>query len=592
MAFIPSDLSGSTTSSDKNYFEVSIPNLDVNTSYDIQFAWKYADGTLSGPSAKKTVVTANESQLSKPKFLSTDLVSSSNSLIVKWSGVDYLGNTYPSNFDYVEIWVKGGIFGSSYVLFGQRFKAAGSYTLTSQTGIYYVKLRAVSKLKNYSDYSDEQTATTVAPLTVDNIGPDAPSGGTVTAGIDNSEGATIGFNAYLDISWNAVSDSTLRGYRIRFRENGTSDPYSYVDSPGTGTTFRLNGLSIGTTYQVAIASYDELNNTSSAYTSIGTAVASGTPFIGKNITTVGYFGASATGDTGTFKFGYGIQPSGGTKRGLWFNDHNYWYIDSSQSASLKLGGSTNNYLSWDGSDFKIDGNLIARQGTFNGNVSIASGGSLYSGTLTGETTTSGSKTGGTLTGTGFILNSDGLEFKYDGTVMTQINALTGTIYAEDGIFNGEINASSGTIGGANGWTIQSGFLQSLGGYIDLGSDGYIDMSLGGIIDMGSLGSIVMGNFVIQESGGYFSIFENGKDIIAVSGADDGTNGRVIIGDSSGRQAQVGKSAQIAGGTENSLSGGLRNMFTIVESVWNSTGASIYSSAVAGDVLLVYDPTVL
>jgi hypothetical protein len=496
-----------------------------------------------------------------------------------------LGNTYPSNFDYVEIWVKGGIFGSSYVLFGQRFKAAGSYTLTSQTGIYYVKLRAVSKLKNYSDYSDEQTATTVAPLTVDNIGPDAPSGGTVTAGIDNSEGATIGFNAYLDISWNAVSDSTLRGYRIRFRENGTSDPYSYVDSPGTGTTFRLNGLSIGTTYQVAIASYDELNNTSSAYTSIGTAVASGTPFIGKNITTVGYFGASATGDTGTFKFGYGIQPSGGTKRGLWFNDHNYWYIDSSQSASLKLGGSTNNYLSWDGSDFKIDGNLIARQGTFNGNVSIASGGSLYSGTLTGETTTSGSKTGGTLTGTGFILNSDGLEFKYNGTVMTQINALTGTIYAEDGIFNGEINASSGTIGGANGWQIDTGILTSIGGYIDLVDFGYIDLGNSGSISMGS-------GFTIATASGLFLITEGSKTILQVSNIDDGTNGRVIIGDSSGRQAQVGKSAQIAGGTENYLSGGLRNMFTIVESVWNSTGASIYSSAVAGDVLLVYDPTVL
>ena len=115
------------------------------------------------------------------------------------------------------------------------------------------------------------------------------------------------------------------------------------------------------------------------------------------------------------------------------------------------------------------------------------------------------------------------------------------------------------------------------------------MQDGGMINMGSLGVIEMGDFAIQEVEGYFSISESGKDILTVSGADDGTNGRVIIGDSLGRQAQVGKSAQIAGGTANDLSGGLRNMFTIVESQWSS---SLYPNALTGDVLLVYDPTVL
>jgi len=108
------------------------------------------------------------------------------------------------------------------------------------------------------------------PITVDTTGPAAPSTGSVTAGVDNSTGATIGFNAYVDVSWNAVSDTTLRGYRIRFRENNTSNSYSYVDSPGTGTSFRLNGLAIGTVYEFAIASYDEFNNISSSYFSIGT----------------------------------------------------------------------------------------------------------------------------------------------------------------------------------------------------------------------------------------------------------------------------------------------------------------------------------
>ena len=176
----------------------------------------------------------------------------------------------------------------------------------------WVKARFYDNIGTASSYSTASSVTPVTPVVIDTAGPSAPASGTATAGIDNSAGATIGFNAYIDIAWSAVSDSTLRGYRIRFRENGTSNSYSYVDSPGTGITHRLNGLSIGTTYQIAVASYDEFNNTSSSYTSLGTAIASGTPFIGKNVTTVGYFGASATGDTGTFKFGYGVQDSGGS----------------------------------------------------------------------------------------------------------------------------------------------------------------------------------------------------------------------------------------------------------------------------------------
>ena len=248
--------------------------------------------------------------------------------------------------------------------------------ITTNTNPRWVKARFSSDGGIYTEFSAAQKITPTPAVTVDTTGPDAPSTGSATAGVDNSTGATVGFNAYVDISWSAVSDATLRGYRIRFRENGTSNPFSYVNSPGTGTSFRLNGLAIGTVYEVAIASYDQFNNTSSSYFSIGTAQATGTPFIGKNVTTVGYFGASATGDTGTFKFGYGVQDSGGVKRGLVFNSNNYWYIDSAQSALFKLGGDTNNYIQWDGQDFNVAGNITARGGSFTGNV-LLNGGSLY-----------------------------------------------------------------------------------------------------------------------------------------------------------------------------------------------------------------------
>lgn len=300
----------------------------------------------------------------------------------------------------------------------------------------WVRARFTDNAGSFSSYSTAYKVTPSSPVAVDNIGPDAPSSGSVTAGIDNSAGATIGFNAYVDISWSPVSDLTLKGYRIRFRENGTSDPYSYVDSPGTGTSFRLNGLSIGTVYEVAIASYDEFNNTSSAYFSIGTAQATGTPFIGKNVTTVGYFGASATGDTGTFKFGYGVQDSGGTKRGLVFNSNNYWYIDSAQSALFKLGGDTSNYIQWDGATFIVQGDLRAQKGQFDGNVEIKSGGSLFSGTLNAF--------GNAISGEGFIINNDGLIFNSNtvpGT--TTIDGNTGLLTTISANIGGwDVNANT------------------------------------------------------------------------------------------------------------------------------------------------------
>jgi hypothetical protein len=437
--YIPDDLRDtSQPDTDKNYFKIVITDLNPGETYPIQFRWQYEDKTYSDWSASKSFTTASEVALNAPQFLSGDLSADGATLVIKWSGFDSFGNAYPSNLDRIDIYIKGGIYGESYVKAGDSFKSAGTKVISVGTGAtYFVKLRAVSKSGIESNFSTERSATTVANLTADITAPAAPSSGTVTSGIDNSAGATIGFNAFLDISWNAVSDATLRGYRIRFRENGTSNPFSYVDSPGTGTTFRLNGLSIGTTYAVGIASYDELNNTSSSYTSLGTAVASGTPFIGKNVTTVGYFGASATGDTGTFKFGYGVQDSGGTKRGLVFNSNNYWYIDSSSSALFKLGGDANNYISWDGFTFTVAGNIVARGGSFAGNVAMTTAGaSIYNGTL---------DVNGALTGTGFILNKDGLQFKVLGTSTITLNATDGKITATNATITGTFRtAASGT----------------------------------------------------------------------------------------------------------------------------------------------------
>jgi hypothetical protein len=433
---------------DNEYFLVTIVDLELATTYPIEFAWKYKDGTVSEDwSAAYKVTTLAESAPLAPRFEAADLTNDGASLVIRWGGLDSLGNAYGANFDRVEIFAKGGSFGSSYVNTGYVFKEAGTKVIAVSTGAtYYVKLRAVTKRGTVSDFSTERTATTVQQLVVDVQGPaNVSSGGlSISAGVDNA--GTIGFNGFLDLSWTAVSDSTLRGYRIRFR-TGTSN-YSYVDSPGTGTTYRLRGLAVGATYEVGIATYDELNNTSSAYTSFTTTAISGTPFVGTNVNTTGYFSAGTAPND--FQFGFGVDPSNnsntfvGTKRGLYFTESNYWLIDSAQSARLKIGGPTSNYLEWNGSLLAIDGNITAKGGSFSGNILMSStNASLYN-ISSGHTINSN----GTLPAgsTGFVLNASGLQFKYAGSEKITLNATTGQLVATDVEITGSIKAGSNIYG--------------------------------------------------------------------------------------------------------------------------------------------------
>ena len=504
--------------------------------------------------------------------------------------------------------------------------------ITTNTNSRWVKARFSSDGGIYTAFSAAQKVTPLDPITVDTIGPSAPTG-TVTGGLESS--GTIGFNALLNISWTAVSDTTLRGYRIRFRPVTTpASSYSYVDSPGNGTSFRITGLASGTNYEVAIAAYDEFNNTSSSYQTLtGSPVSTaGSPFIGTNVSTTGYFQAGVPGtDTGVFKFGYGVQNSGGALRGLVFNANNYWYIDSNQSASLKVGGGPSNYISWNGSTFTVDGDITARGGSFSGNILMStSAASIYSGTINSN---------GNLTGNGFALNSDGLKVA-NGTNSVTLDAATGSIIA-----------NAGTIAG---WTINSNqiskvatgqgkiALDSTSGYIYVTRDsvetttaginspsddddnvfwsggtgpadetspfrvrlngdlfasnatitGEINATSGNISGpMDVDGQLYVGNVTIESVVGNFSITDTvgGYGVISTS-----ESGRLVLGhyqEDFGRQVKVARSAQIAGnpnGAGAANSGGLRNIFT-------STVAQFYSNAYLnvneanGDVVLLYTP---
>ena len=367
--------------------------------------------------------------------------------------------------------------------------------ITNGSNKRWVKARFSSDAGIYTAYSAAQAATPLSSVTADNEGPPNVSSVTTSGGIDTS--GYLGFNAYADIEWSAVTTGDIRGYRVRF-SNDNGETYSYVDSPGTDLKYRLGGLAVGSTYKIAVATYDQYNNTSTDYIQGPDVTVQGIPSVSNYIT------------AGPFEFGVGVGGSS-TNKGLYFDDTNYWYVNATNSARLKVGGDTSNYLSWDGSDFLIDGNISARKGTFSGNVSIAGGGSLqsfitpptvfsisdvtYTSSLATYTTTSNhgyivgddvlvsgllpegyngkfritgitattftvSNTTNTaltdkigsvikITGTGFILNKDGITFNSSTT-----KDIT-TIRSSDGLFT----TKSANIGG---WTVDSSSISRSG----------------------------------------------------------------------------------------------------------------------------------
>ena len=385
------------------------------TPYD-SFTGSYASGGASG-----TNTVTLSSILSNKGVAVTPLIG----FIVIGTGIPentYItavsGNQITVNNNFTSQ-VSGSITGYGIVYSGTS-PANISSTLYQNT---YLLIRYYDDFENPSNYSAEQIVVPLSPVTVDINGPgNVATVNTPTSGIDTS--GTLGFNGFINLTWTAVSDTTLRGYRIRFTTDTTSPVYSYADfpidqsNPPTGTiSYKLAGLAVGATYKLAVATYDEYNNTSSSYTSFTDTAISGTPAITDYIT------------AGNFQFGQGVDPASttgitGTKRGLFFDSSNYWFLNASNSARLKVGGTSNNYLLWDGSAFTVDGNITARGGSFSGNIALTTAGaSIYN----GDVTTSP----GNLTGDGFIFNKDGLVIR-KGSNQVSLDTTNGAITANAG----------------------------------------------------------------------------------------------------------------------------------------------------------------
>jgi hypothetical protein len=397
--------------------------------YKMAFAYLYEDPdnpseTIVGPSSPNFTFTLDTPDLTRAV---TGLVVTPGLLSygVKW---DLIDKSLPENKWLIDIQIyeslTGAFAGEEYLVWNGNGNSAT--ILVSDTNNRWIRV--------YTRDADFHKKGVTAgpfkatdPIVVDVTGPGNVDSVTTSGGLDTT--GVVGFNGYAQISWPAVTGGGIRGYRIRFRPVTTPESsYSYADSPGTGTSYRLAGLGAGLVYDIAVATYDEYNNTSSSYVPGTNVTVGGTPYIASTVDVSGYFRAKANStdaDSTAFKFGYGIETG---KRGLLFNASNYWHIDSNQSALFKVGGPTANYLLWNGTKLTIDGDINAKGGSFSGNIFMSTtGASIYSGTI--DTAT------GNLTGNGFALNSTGLKVA-NGVNSVTLSAATGTITANAGSIAG------------------------------------------------------------------------------------------------------------------------------------------------------------
>ena len=374
----------------------------------------------------------------------------------------------------------------------QVWQGTSTYTEYSQFSLYNsvsVTIKHFDIFNQAGPSSSFVAVTPTAPIVVDTDPPINATGLTITA--SNNGGATE-MNGYITASWTeSTIDTSLRGARLRFKVQG--DTYYQYENSASGTTaYQINNLIPGFTYEVAVASYDILNNTSSFLKSSPSAITipygtdaliissasgvtsssiiavSGTvlpSYVGQVVS--GWGIVPGTRVTASFSGSVGVTPSpasafsgssislyagignwqsyitagltgsymkfgtgvNGTQHGIWLDNNNYWYT----SGNLRVGSNTS-YISWDGQTASISGDIRASSGSFFGNVKVGAGGVLYAGTNPDS-------------GARVIVSSSGIiAYNSGGTNTFIINAI-----------NGNIGASAGVIGG---WTITSGSLYS------------------------------------------------------------------------------------------------------------------------------------
>jgi hypothetical protein len=164
---------------DKNYFIVTITDLDVNNTYPLQFRWKREGGAFSVWSSAKIITTPGESVPGEPSLPAGSVTGEPGLIKVTWNGTDAAGKTI-SNIDRVDVYVDGGTFDGTKAT--SSFKSAGTQTIAAASGEYFVTLYSVTSYGKKSAVSSARSVV-VPGIGTTVLAPQDPSAPTIEAGL-------------------------------------------------------------------------------------------------------------------------------------------------------------------------------------------------------------------------------------------------------------------------------------------------------------------------------------------------------------------------------------------------------------------------
>ncbi len=203
-----------------------------------------ATGTVVATENVRVTVTAATSSPGTPRNLA--LTSGDRQILASWTAPADKGNPVLSGYSVQHrqgtsgTWTTVAVTATSYIISG----------LTNGQ-IYQVQVASTNS-DGTSDYTTASQATPAASLRI----PGIPGSLSLSAG-----------DRQITASWSAPMDRgnpTLNGYRIQYRQAGTSTWFQWSHS-GTGRTNTITGLTNGQSYQVRVAASNTAGT--SSYTS-------------------------------------------------------------------------------------------------------------------------------------------------------------------------------------------------------------------------------------------------------------------------------------------------------------------------------------
>lgn len=269
------DISKPITNTD--YFDIVITDLRPDTSYNVQFAWIYADDSRSDYSATRTFSTDPETA---PNVPSQPTVTAGPGLInVTWNGNNSTGQTL-KNYAKVNIYV-GGVL-KDY------FLSSGTKSIPLPKGTYLVTLRSSSATDTVSNATSPAVSVTVTA--------DATDAAAALAGLDTKLNSAASGIVQSNNNITAINTS---GITVYSGANSGSGARVVMNSAGiAGFNSTSTGPSNGATFAIDSSTGDAIfrgNITGSSGTFGGVTINSSGISTSNNIFTLNTAGSSTIG---------------------------------------------------------------------------------------------------------------------------------------------------------------------------------------------------------------------------------------------------------------------------------------------------------